>query len=161
MSFHKIPIFDLLSGQDKPYEGFGEVLTDSADHEEKMNKQIVQAINRVQEGFEVDFSVDGGKIEDKIENIIKEMWDEDWDPKSSNINLFTTDFGLLLVKLIISKFGGELVFRNTNDLNHVSVWWADKEVEVFPFHKVYKRLSEMEGESIKTFITGLNHILSR
>ena len=53
------------------------------------------------------------------------------------------------------------MFRSESDLNHVSLWWSEQAVEAFPFHKMYKRLTSREGESVSFFVRGLEQLLSR
>ncbi len=86
-----------------------------------------------------------------IEQTCQRMWNEGWSPNKGNINLFSTDFGAILTSLIIEKVGGQVIFRSTDNLIDLSIWWEDNKIEAFPFHKMFKRLSSSEGEDIEYF----------
>ena len=51
--------------------------------------------------------------------------------------------------------GGQAIFRSRTDLSHASLWWPEKRVEVFPFHKMYRRLVDRDGESLVFFVKAL------
>jgi hypothetical protein len=154
MSFHEIPLFDLLDNQDRPYPGFGEILPTAEEQDKTYNDSLRMAKNRVEDCMGVRLSSEESNVS-ILEHIISDMWKEGWDPSVGNINLFTTDFGLLLSDSIQMKVGGCLVFRSIKDLSHSSLWWPNQKYEVFPFHKVYKRLIQKEGESLLLFEKGI------
>lgn len=158
MSNHKVPIFDLLKGQNVPYEGFGDVLPAQVEHENLIEKLISEAVERIKEGFGVELN-DWNQAVKKLEDMIIEMWQDGWNPDGGNVNLFATDFGLLLTAIIKELYDGKTIFRSISELNHVSIWWSDKGLEVFPFHKAYKRLTLESGENLISFVQGLGNIL--
>jgi hypothetical protein len=158
VSNHNVPLFDLLKGQNSPYEGFGDVLPDQVENKELIDRLTSEAAERIKEGFGIELS-DTNQAVTEIENTIAEMWQEGWNPDEGNVNLFATDFGLVLVELIQQLYAGKTVFRSTSELNHLSIWWSEKGVEVFPFHKAYKRLTLESGENLSSFVQGLKHIL--
>ncbi|QNN23414.1 hypothetical protein HED60_14390 [Planctomycetales bacterium ZRK34] len=95
-----------------------------------------------------------------IENTVSEMWKEGWSPKESSLNLFTTNFGLVLADAIHEGFGGVGIFRSTTDLNHYSLWWRCCKIEIFPFHKMHKRLIHASGENLCYFFQGMQEYLA-
>jgi len=159
VSFHNISPFDIIADQQSQFLGFGNLIPSTQERIESFDREANLALARIEEGFEVKFSKKD--IAAKLEQIIIGMWDEGWNPEQNDVNLFVTDFGLLLTKAITKEYGGELTFRSDTDLNHLSIWWDDCGVEAFPFHKVYKRLMINEGESIKFFTDGLSRYLSK
>lgn len=146
--------FDLLTGQKESYPGFGNPLPESSARSSRFNTLVDAAVTRVQEGFSVNLA-DDSVITTKLDSIISEMWSEDWNPEPGNVNLFSTDFGLILTRTLQRLAGGTLVFRSETDLNHTSIYWPTLGIEAFPFHKVYKRLNAKEGESLDTFVGGV------
>lgn len=159
MSNLEIPPFDLLKGQNAPFEGFGDILPKSLSNNNLLIGLISQATIRIEEDFEIGQG-DAIKFVAELENIIDEMWQDGWDPQKGDVNLFTTDFGLILTKTIIDLYGGEFIFRSKTNLNHFSIWWVEKGIEVFPFHKMYKRLIYLSGENLSSFIQGLQEVLA-
>jgi len=55
--------------------------------------------------------------------------------------------------------GGRLIFRSSEDVVdvHNSIFWPG--VEAFPFHKAFKCLTEIDGESMAYFVRGVGHEL--
>ena len=55
----------------------------------------------------------------------------------------------------LDLLGGRLIFRLPGDVVdiHNSIFWPG--VEVFPFHKAFKCLTEEEGESMSYFVRGV------
>jgi hypothetical protein len=51
--------------------------------------------------------------------------------------------------------GGKLIFRSPGDIVdvHNSILWPG--VEVFPFHKAFKCLTDRDGESMAYFVRGI------
>lgn len=154
MSFRDIPLFDLLGDQDSPYTGFGDILPTVKEQEKAYNDSLKIARERVEDGMGVHLSPDESNTS-IIEQVIFDMWKEGWDPSIGNIDLFTTDFGLILSDSIRTRVGGSLIFRSAKDLSHLSLWWPIHKYEAFPFHKVYKRLIHKEGESLLLFEKGI------
>jgi len=157
MSYHKVPPFDLLAHQQEPFDGFGDVLSNTDELEKRLISLAKQAQVKIAKTFEYELLVIGDNS-NMLESIITEMWVNGWNPEESDFNLFSTDFGLVLTKTILDIFKGNLIFRSEGDLSHFSIWWPEKQVEVFPFHKVQKRLYEQNGESLDYFIKGLHAI---
>jgi hypothetical protein len=148
----------MITGQKCPYNGFGPISLATPIFEARFREGVVNARERIQDEFDVLLD---GTLEDvgQIEQIASEMWQQGWKPDTENINLFPTDFGLILTDVLKTVYGGNLLFRVEEDLSHVSIWWAEQKVEAFPFHKAYKRMLEREGESLEFFGKALNTIL--
>lgn len=158
MSNVSIPPFDILSGYTAPYEGFGVPLESSSERILKFSIESMEAKKRLEDGFQRQLS--GLElISNELDSIAAEMWGQGWDPRKNDINLFTTDFGLVLSQSILERFGGNLVFRSDENINHMSIWWQQKYLEAFPFHKVLKRFYYRDGESIGFFVDGLKALL--
>ncbi len=158
MLYHRVPLFDLLKSQNEPYEGFGEILLDSFENNNIIHGLISMAVDHIKDCFEIPL-YDPHQTGMELEKAISEMWQEGWDPEEADVNLFVTDFGLLLTKILKELYGGTYILRSKSELNHLSIWWIEKRVEVFPFHKIYKRLINDSGENLYSFIQGLKHIL--
>jgi hypothetical protein len=150
VSFREVPPFDMLTGQPTPYAGFGEALDDSPDLARAFRDTESLARSRVSEMFGLQVG-DSLSVAAALERVCRQIWSEGWEPQRGNVNLFVTDFGCVLTQAIRLDLGGLLVFRSPVDLSHVSLWWADKALEAFPFHKVYRRLQSPEGHSLSFF----------
>jgi hypothetical protein len=76
-----------------------------------------------------------------------------------DLNLFTRDFGLLLLEATLDLLGGRPIFRSPGQdiYVHNSIFWPG--VEAFPFHKAFKCLTEADGESMAYFVRGVAHEL--
>ena len=150
MWFLDVPPFDMLVSQAEPYGGFGDVLSSSEQVENQVAQTAIEARERIEQVFGIAMGTcfDTPRI---IEELVQKMWRDGWSPNNSSINLFTTDFGAVLVDEIRRCSGGSLIFRSATDLSHMSLWWPDRGIEVFPFHKMYKRLLANDGESIEYF----------
>ena len=160
MSFHEVPPFDSLTDQAAPHEGFGDILSCRDITERKFIEGVAEAANRISEVFDVRIGTRLGNVRE-LDRLIDDMWFEGWTPNDDAINVFATDFGSVLTHLIREAFGGELVFRSDSDLSHLSCWWESERIEVFPFHKTYKRLSSREGESLVFFVSRVKQLLHR
>lgn len=159
MSNVNVPPFDLLSGFTSPYEGFGEYFEPSTERFLRYDAESREARKRLEDGFQVHLS--GLElISTELDTLAAEMWEQGWNPRKNNINLFTTDFGLVLSRAILETLGGTVVLRSDEDISHLSIWWQQEQLEAFPFHKILKRLCHREGESIRFFIDGLKFLLS-
>jgi hypothetical protein len=51
---------------------------------------------------------------------------------------------------------GDPVFRSKTDLSHASLWWPKQRLEVFPLHKMYRRFTDQDGESLVFFVDSLH-----
>jgi hypothetical protein len=149
----EIPPPDALTRQSEPFVGFGPTLP-SQGIQWDFQKVVNEARHRVRDTFQVT-DVAGRPGVEKIERVIGEMWDEGWSPEQGDTNLFTRDFGCLLMMCLTDALGGEQIFRSTTDLSHASIFWREQKLEAFPFHRVYKRLSNREGDSLVFFFDGL------
>jgi hypothetical protein len=87
---------------------------------------------------------------------MEKMWATGWDPGVGDLNLFTRDFGLLLLEATLDLLGGRPVFRSPARI-YTSTMWPG--VEAFPFHKAFKCLTETDGESMTYFVRGVAHEL--
>jgi hypothetical protein len=153
------PAIDMFSGKaTKPYHGFGGVIANSGELERQLHADAV----RVREDFRKTFRarlVSPTSTPKELDDIVKKMWETGWDPRVGNLNLFIRDFGLLLIEATMELLGGRLVFRSPGDdvYIHNSIFWPG--VEVFPFHKAFKCLTESDGESMAYFVRGVGHEL--
>jgi hypothetical protein len=95
----------------------------------------------------------------ELDKIMEKMWATGWDPRVGDLNLFTRDFGLLLLEATLDLLGGRPVFRSPGEdiYVHNSIFWPG--VEAFPFHKAFKCLTETDGESMAYFVRGVAHEL--
>lgn len=158
MSRNSIPLFDFLSGYSAPFGGFGTPLEQSPEKMHRFHTEAKEAKKRLVVGFQKQLS-DLESVTKELESIASEMWMQGWDPNKDAINLFTTDFGLVLTSSIVESLGGVIIFRQEEDISHLSIWWQHKHAEAFPFHKIYKRLFKSEGESISFFVDRLRVLL--
>jgi hypothetical protein len=156
--FLDVPPFDVLTSQTTPFTGFGDPLAATTDCEGRFLDTAHQARRRISEVFALEL---GGpeEVPAKLEGVIAQMWVEGWDPETGDVNLFTTDFGCVLAQAIHQTLGGLLVFRSATDLSHLSLWWHERAVEAFPFHKTYKRLLSNEGDSFPYFARCLANLV--
>jgi hypothetical protein len=141
-----------------PYSGFGPIVGDE-ETKRRFSRVVADASARISETFEVSPSADQAGVE-TLEELVSGMWREGWDPETADVNLFVRDLGSLFMSIIQDIAGGEAVFRSQTDLSHASLWWPDKRLEVFPFHKMYRRLLERDGESLAFFVKGLTKRLA-
>jgi hypothetical protein len=148
--FLEVPPFDVLTGQQAPYSGFGETIVLHSELPSRYLQTVDQAVVRMSEVFRINCRA-GRETVIAIEDAISQMWAESWNPQKANINLFTTDFGCVLIDALKSMLPGCLVLRSETDLSHTSLWWAKAKVEAFPFHKTYKRFLKRDGESLTFF----------
>jgi hypothetical protein len=160
VSRHKIPLFDVLTGDAAPYAGFGPILADSTERDVTVGKLEAEALVSVREVFAI-AAASPRELIGALEHSIAEMWETGWNPRVGNVSLFATDFGLILTGCIRNLLGGKLVFRSESNLIHLSLWWPERTLEAFPFHKMHKRLTSRDGESISFFARGLEDLLSR
>ncbi len=154
MSDDDVPLLDILEGVDAPSQFFGAVAVLSSREVRRFQKAAATARGRVEEGFRRMWNAPGADPR-KLDEIIDEMWDQGWVPDIGDLNLFSTDFGLILTEAIFRRFGGKLVVRSEVDFKHCSIWWPEKRLEAFPFHRVLKRLYKREGDSIEFLIAGI------
>ena len=154
MSNHSVTAFDCIRGATKPFSGFGSIEADSLELFSKLQRLSEDAKQRLRQGFSREFD-DPTTVGSTLDDIVKEMWTNGWTPERGNVNLFTTDFGLVLTTAIFELAGGQPVFRAISDLNHFSLYWPKAPAEAFPFHKVLKCLYHREGESMAQFVTGI------
>jgi hypothetical protein len=118
-----------------------------------------EAVVRVHESFAVMVADTLEDVAVQIDAIVDGMWKEGWNSADGDVNLFATDLGSILSIALRNEFSGRLLFRSRTDLSHVSIWWEDLAIETFPFHKVFKRLVNVDGESVSFYIAGLKYIL--
>jgi hypothetical protein len=153
------PAIDMFSGKaTKPYSGFGGVIEDSSELERQLHADAVRVRGEVRKAFRVKLE-NSTSIPKELDDLIERMWKTGWDPRVGNLNLFTRDFGLLLIEATLDLLGGSLIFRSpgNNIYVHNSIFWPG--VEAFPFHKAFKCLTESDGESMAYFVRGVGHEL--
>lgn len=158
MSNHKVPAFDLLTEQTAPYPGFGDARIFASESPTAYVQTVVQARARAEEVFGINHGLNIESI-NAVEKAIEEMWTEGWNPHDADISLFTTDFGCIITEALRRSLDGSLVLRSDIDLLHASVWWPKAKIEAFPFHKAYKRLNSVDGESLMYFVERLKALL--
>ncbi len=153
-----IPPFDVLCGQETPYQGFGRILADSSTRDTQVLGLADAAWCKVESHFGITVS-EWNQVPAALDECITNMWNEGWNPVTGNLNLFVADFGLVVSLCVLNMYNGSPVHRSTTDLNHMSIWWEKAQVEVFPFHKTLKRLVRPSEESLDLFVRGLCHLL--
>jgi hypothetical protein len=153
VSLLEIPPFEALTQGTSPYSGFGPLVTDKATAA-SFDRVVSEAVARISETFGLAASLDEKGVA-ALEGVVSRMWDEGWDPEARDVNLFVRDLGSAFMAIIQARVGGEAVFRSQTDLSHASLWWPQKRLEVFPFHKMYRRLIERDGESLTFFVEAL------
>src|SRR5690606_25074821 len=151
MLFNDVPSFDLLTEQISPYAGFGETSIFASELPYAYLETIDQVRRRVLEVFGIDLNRGIDCIKE-LEQSIDQIWTENWDPHQSDMRLFVTDFGCVVAEALRRSLKGILVLRSTTDLLHASLWWELESIEVFPFHKMYKCLNSVDGESLTYFV---------
>ena len=153
MSLLEVPPFESLTQGTSPYSGFGPLVSDS-ETTETFSRVVTDASARIHEMFGVSLHSDRTGIV-ALEELISRMWREGWNPENADVNLFVRDLGSVFMSIVQGMTAGEPVFRSKSDLSHASLWWPTKRLEVFPFHKMYRRLTDREGESLSFFFDGL------
>lgn len=158
MSFRDVPPFDLLTDAEEPFEG-GDVSATPLIMP-RFEEVVSQAAQRVSDTFSVvvPSTLDGAT---ELERIVAEMWNEGWDPEEGDVQLFVRDFGALLARTILSELDGVPIFRSSRDLSHMSVWWPHSKVEAFPFHKMHKRMTHADGDSLTYYVKSLGQLVRR
>ena len=159
MSDLRIPPFDVLVRQPEPYPGFGVPVVGQTTMEHEVRSNAEEARCRLEEGFGCCLS-NAACVPAELDSLIDEMWAQGWDPEVGDVDLFARDFGLVLTQALLEAQRGVIVFRSDRDVSHVSIWWADMQVEAFPFHAVGKRLADREGGSLQSFANELSGLLS-
>ena len=158
MSLLEVPPFESLTQGTSPYSGFGPLVTDT-ETINNFSRIVSEGSARISQTFGMSFPPDRSGIAG-LEALISRIWEEGWDPDTSDVNLFVRDFGSIFMSLIQAMTTGEPVFRSRTDLSHASLWWSTKRLEVFPFHKMYRRFTDREGESLLFFVDGLGKKLA-
>ena len=157
MLFLDVPPFDLLLSQLQPYKGFGDVLSTSEPMQTQVARTAIEGRERISQVFGIDM-VDCFDTPRIIDELVHSMWRDGWSPDGGNVNLFATDFGAVLTDAIQRSSGGSLIFRSATDLSHLSLWWPERGIEVFPFHKMYKRLLSDDCESVEFFVSRIREL---
>lgn len=150
MSNLEVPPFDMLTHQDHPFSGFGETTAYENTLPLEFSTTARTATQNVVDTFGLEPAL-GFDFIKSLDEIVDEMWQEGWDPHKANINLFTRDFGCLVTVSILNELSGTLVLRSKPILDHASIWWKDKSLEVFPFHVTFKRLLYRDGNTLHFF----------
>jgi hypothetical protein len=154
-SSHEIPLFDVLTNRSSPYSGFGEILQNSAQLENELHEAAATARHQVQDTFDTKLRTSQETPKEELDAIVRTMWNTGWDPEVGNLNLFTRDFGLIMIEAVLHLVGGKLIFRSARNANHCSVYWDTAAIEAFPFHKAAKCLLNQDGESMAYFVDSL------
>jgi hypothetical protein len=149
------PAFDMRSGTaTTPSHAFGEVIPDSTELEQLLQAYAAQVRSEVRETFHARLE-NSTSTPKELDNIIERMRETGWDPRVGDLGLFTATFGTLLTQVTQDLLGGRLIFRAPGDIVdvHNSILWPG--VEVFPFHKAFKCLTNPDGESMAYFVRGV------
>ena len=103
------PAFDILSGKaTTPYHGFGGVVQDSSELERQLHVDAARVREEIRKTFRVRLE-SSTSIPKELDDIIERMWETGWDPRVGDLNLFTHDFGLLLIVATLDLLGGRPV----------------------------------------------------
>ncbi len=153
MSPLEVPPFEALTQGTSPYSGFGPIVNDE-ETTQNFSRVVSEASARLDEMFGLTPSRDRTGIA-ALEELVSRIWSEGWDPETADVNLFVRDLGSILMSLTQAIAGGDTVFRSPTDVSHASLWWPNERLEVFPFHKMYRRLVDRDGESLVFFVDGL------
>ena len=153
-------MFDALENARCPAEDLGGILPLTTDLLANFADVVAQAQSRMIDVFKMEVTDQESTIE-KAEDVIQRMWQESWVPTEGQIAMFTRDFGSLVTWIIYRNLHPQLIFRSEMELIHLSCWWPEGRLEAFPFHKVYKRLSRPEGESLVFFYSALKRKSSK
>ena len=150
-------LFDLLKGESEPITVFG-IPFRSIENENEISKITETAVTSINRIFKksITITIDGIKT---LEEIIRGMWKDDWNPKKGNLNLFSTHFGSILTKIIVKEIGGQIYLRDIQNLLHLSVFFDNRNIEIFPFHKIYKRLNDEEGDDLIYYYKSIKALL--
>ena len=97
----------------------------------------------------------GGAIQ-ALEDIAEQMWASGWSEDRVDGSTIPHDLGAVLTVSVQELLGGEVLARGEANWLHTSIWWEGIGVEAFPYHKVRKRLSTGEGESLTYFVRALS-----
>lgn len=153
MSLLEVPPFESLTQGASPYAGFG-ALVPQTEVIENFSRVVHEASARISEMFGVNPSADRAGIV-ALEELAVRIWSEGWDPQTTDVNLFVRDLGSVFMSILQAMTAGEPVFRSKTDLSHASLWWPKQRLEVFPLHKMYRRLTDQDGESLVFFVDSL------
>jgi hypothetical protein len=142
-------LFDALGGAAGPTLDLGEILDSAQTIEATKNLLNLadQARARVAGAFKIEVDSSRSGVV-KLDQIIKQMWETGWSAKEPSFNLFCTDFGALYSHALLNLGTVVPVFRSISNLDHTSFWHPGSHQEFFPFRKVAKALSSVDGESL-------------
>lgn len=143
---------DMLVGATTPARDFGAPLTDRAlrDARTELAGIVAEARARFIDTFGP-LPDNPREVARRLEATCAEMWREGWEPQSSDLDLFATDFGVILMDAMYQDLSGEIVLRSSDELSHGSLFWPSAGIEAFPLHKVAKRLLNSDGEGLAYF----------
>lgn len=158
MPLLEVPPFEALTQGTCPYSGLGPLVSD-AEATQNFSPVVASAFARLSETFGVSLHPDRNGVA-TLEDLVNRIWDEGWDPESGDVNLFVRDLGSVFMFILQAMTAGEAVFRSKTDLSHASLWWPKKRLEIFPFHKMYRRLTDRDGESLVFFVDSLTKKLA-
>jgi hypothetical protein len=137
-----VPAFEALTHGTSPYSGFGPIVSDE-ETTRNFSRVVSEASARIDEMFGLTPSRDRGGIA-ALEELVTRIWSEGWDPETADVNLFVRDLGSIFMSTTREIAGGETVSRSRTDVSHASLWWPNRRLEVFPFHKMYRRLIDRD-----------------
>lgn len=139
-------MFDVLAGGASPSGDFGPVRRPGPGFDD----MALAVRTRIEESFDVDLNV-AADVPEAIESIAAGMWSTGWTEMDANTAVLPHDLGLVLTVALHVTLGGSILTRGDDQWIHCSIWWEDRRLEAFPFHKVLKRLTEQDGESLTYF----------
>jgi hypothetical protein len=143
VSLLEVPPFESLTQGTSPYAGFGP-LVPKTEVIENFSQVVKVASARISEMFRVKPSADRAGVV-ALEELAARIWSEGWDPQTTDVNLFVRDLGSVFMAALQAMTAAEPVFRSKTDLSHASLWWPKQRLEVFPLHKMYRRLTDQDG----------------
>lgn len=109
------PAMDIFSGKaTAPCPGFGGVIQDTGELERQFHVDAARVREEVRRIFRAEL-VNSTSIPRDLDNIVERMWETGWDPRAGDLNLFTHDFGLLLIEATLDLLGGRPIFRSPGD----------------------------------------------
>lgn len=104
--------------------------------------------------FEVHLDFSEGSVA-----VLDKLVTEDWDRPPEKLEFVVTEFGAYLAEVFHLNLGGQ--YSPRRNLLHLSIKYSMKDVEVFPFHKVHKRFTQGEPDSLAFFYKALKSELGQ
>lgn len=121
---------------------------------EKMIGEVMAVFDDT--GIDLDYTEESlGELDD----LIQAIWKDEPIEEDEALDAIVSNWGAYFAQVIRQHVGGEWIFRQ--DLEHASIRFARAGFEIFPLHKLRRRLVLGEGESLTTYYERLLEDLSR